>query len=228
MCKRWGSRLRYFLLVLHSRRYRSRWRRPPRLREINAINGLQMKRLLYSGQHRDDCQERAVRLKGHLTHLLPAQREIKFAVSRPRFLFTARQHNRNDLFICRGAMINYKRFTIIWKGTRGRAVSRSVVTFVEAHIIALSGSLLSWNTMPSCCVVAQIARCFHRIRKVARDHLHDIPCESFFRARREPSYNSPSSNFAFESPANKRMSTKRDEFMAKQGYLSDLLTNNDD
>lgn len=185
-----------------------------------------MKRLLYSGQHRDDCQERAARLKGHLTHLLPAQREIKFAVSRPRFLFTARQHNRNDLFICRGAMINYKRFTIIWKGTRGRVgwVCRSIVTSTKRTLShrpdIVARVSFSWNTVPSCCVVAQIACCFHRIRKVARDRLHDIPCESFFRARREPSYNSPPSNFAFESPANKRMSTKRDEFMVKQGYLS--------
>lgn len=64
-------------------------------------------------------QERPARLKGHLTHLLPAQREIKFAVSRPRFLFTARQHTRNDLFIRHGAMINYECFAIIWKGARG-------------------------------------------------------------------------------------------------------------
>lgn len=123
MRKRWGSRFQYFLFVLHSRRYRSRWRRPPRLKEINAINGLQMKRLLYSGQYRDDCQERPAQLKGHLTHLLPAQREIKFAVSRPRFLFAVRQHNPNDLFICHSAMINYECFTIIWKDIRDRVQS---------------------------------------------------------------------------------------------------------
>lgn len=119
----WGSRFQYFLFVLHSRRYRSRWRRPPRLREINAINGLQMKRLLYSGQYRDECQERPAQLKGHLTHLLPAQREIKFAVSRPRFLFAVRQHNHNDLFICHSAMINYECFTIIWKDIRDRGIT---------------------------------------------------------------------------------------------------------
>jgi len=122
----------------------SRWRRPPRLREINAINGLQMKRLLYSGQYRDECQERPAQLKGHLTHLLPAQREIKFAVSRPRFLFAVRQHNHNDLFICHSAMINYECFTIIWKDV-SRYFVRSTVSGKTKRWSTLFVGFLFWN-----------------------------------------------------------------------------------
>lgn len=158
MCKRRGSRFQYFLFILHSRRYRSRWRRPSRLREINAINGLQMKRLLNSGQHRDDCQERPAQLKGHLTHLLLAQLEIKFAVSRPRFLFAARQHNRNDLFICRNSMINYECFTIIWKGARGRDISfdRPGLLYHIASMLSILYVGLLFQVNVTGCIVAQI------------------------------------------------------------------------
>lgn len=106
----------------HSRQYCR-----PRLTEINTINGLQMKRFATAVSTvttilpwtfaRLDAQ-----LKGHLTHLLSARREIKFAVSRPRFLLA---NTIVMIYSFAVAMINYECFTIIWKGILEAEVSRA-------------------------------------------------------------------------------------------------------
>lgn len=52
---------------------------------------------------------RSARLKGHLAHLLLAQREIKFAVSRPRFLLATRaRYIAIMIYSFAVTMINYE------------------------------------------------------------------------------------------------------------------------
>jgi len=70
-----------------------------------------MRRLLYSGsQHRDDGSRGS---KGILLIYFPRSGKLN-----SRFLDRVScsprgEHNHNDLFICRSAMINYEHFTII-------------------------------------------------------------------------------------------------------------------